>query len=452
MWHASAREALEKRFRLKDNGTSIQTEVLAGGTTFLALSYIIFVQPAVLSTTGMDFGAVMVATCLASAAATLLMGLYANYPIALAPAMGHNVYFAFTVCGAVAAGGMGFGWETALGGVFVSGILFLALARFGFRERLLNGVPDSLKHATAVGIGLLIAFVGLQWAGIVVARPGILVGLGHLGSKPVLLSLFGLILTAGLLAKGNRAALLWGMVATTAAGVPLGLVAFAGVLSMPPSLDPTFLRLDLMGLLSQAGFTVVFVFFFLALFDTIGTLVGVSEQAGLFKDGKLPRAEKALTADAAGMTAGALLGTSTITSYVESAAGVATGGRTGLASVVTAALFLLALFFSPLARMVGGGYVTPEGVHLYPVIAPILILVGSFMARGIKAVPWADPVEAIPAFLTILLMPLTMSITDGMTFGLVSYSLLTLVAGRLQEAPWLIHLFAFLLASRYFLQ
>ncbi len=443
---------LERWFHLRANGTTVRTEVLAGGTTFLALSYILFVQPAVLSTTGMDFGAVMTATCLASAFATLLMGLSANYPIALAPAMGHNVYFAFTVCGAVAAGGMGVPWQTALGAVFVSGLLFLGLSRFGFRERLLNAVPDSLKQAIAVGIGLLIAFVGLQWAGIVVARPGILVGLGHLGSAPVLLSLFGLLFTAGLVARGHRAAILWGITATTLAGLALGLVNYHGILGAPPSLSPTLLKLDLRDLLSHQGLLIVFVFFFLALFDTIGTLVGVSQQAGFLKDGRLPRAEKALTADAAGMTVGALLGTSTVTSYVESAAGVAAGGRTGLASVVTAGLFLLALFFAPLAEMVGGGYVTPEGAHLYPVIAPALILVGGFMLRGVADVPWGDPTEAIPAFLTIVLIPLTVSITDGIAFGLISYAVLKLVTGRLSDAPWLIYLFAGLLAVRYLVQ
>ena len=440
---------LERRFQLASNGTTVGTEVLAGTTTFLTLSYILFVQPAVLSTTGMDFGSVMVATCLASALATALMGLYANYPIALAPAMGHNFYFAFTVCGAVTAGGMGFRWETALGGVFVSGVVFLLLSRFGFRARLLNEVPDSLKHAIAVGIGLLIAFVGLQWAGIVVARPGTLVGLGHLSSPPALLSLFGLVLTGVLLARSIRGSILWGILATAIVGIPAGLVKYSGVVSAPPSLAPTLFKLELTGLLSGAGFIVIGIFFFLALFDTIGTLVGVSEQAGFFKDGKLPRAEKALTADAAGMTAGALLGTSTITSYIESAAGVAVGGRTGLASVVTAGLFLLALFFSPLARMIGEGHVTPEGAHVYPVIAPALILIGSLMLRWIPQVPWTDPTEAIPAFLTILVMPLTVSITDGIAFGLISYSVLKLVTGRLHEAHWLIHLFAALLALRY---
>lgn len=452
MWLAHPAEALERRFHLTANGTTVRTEAVAGVTTFLTLSYIIFVQPAVLATTGMDFGAVLTATCLASALATLLMGLAANYPIALAPAMGHNFYFAFTVCGAAAAGGMGLRWETALAGVFVSGALFLALSRYGFRERLLNALPDSLKHAIAAGIGLLIAFVGLQWAGLVVPKPGTLVGLGPLGSPPALLALAGLALTALLLARGTPGAILWGIAATTALGLPLGLTTYHGLVSAPPSLAPTLLQLDLAGLLTATGATVVFTFFFLALFDTIGTLVAIGGQAGLLRDGRLPRAEKALMADAAGITAGALLGTSTITSYVESAAGVATGGRTGLASVVTAGLFLLALFFSPLARMVGGGVVTPAGAHLYPVIAPTLVVVGSFMLRGVALVPWSDPSEAIPAFLTILLIPLTLSITDGITFGLVSFSLLKVLTGRGREVHWLIHLFAALLALRYLIQ
>lgn len=443
---------LESRFQLRANGTTVRTELLAGLTTFLSLSYILFVQPAVLSSAGMDFGAVLAATCLASALATFLMGVYANYPIALAPAMGHNVFFAVTVCGAVEAGGLGFRWETALGAVFISGVAFLLLARFGFRERLLNAIPNSLKHATAVGIGLLIAFLGLQWAGVVVGRPGILVGLGDLGSPPVLLALFGLTVTGILVARGNRGAMLWGMFATTCLGLLTGLINYTGLVSAPPSLAPTLLKLDLSGLLSTGGLTVVLIFFFLALFDTIGTLVGVSDQAGFLKDGRLPRAEKALVSDAAGISAGALLGTSTITSYIESATGVAAGGRTGLANMATTGLFLLALFFAPLAHMVGGGYVTPEGVHLYPVIAPALVMVGSFMLRGVRAIPWSDPTESIPAFLTILLMPLTLSITEGIAFGLMSYSVLKLVTGRLQDAHWLVYLFAGLLASRYFIQ
>lgn len=444
--------ALDRRFRLSEHRTTVRTEVVAGVTTFVTLSYIIFVQPAVLSGAGMDFGAVMTATCLASAFATLLMGLHANYPIALAPAMGHNVYFAVTVCGAVSAGGMGVRWETALGAVCVSGLMFLALSRFGVRERLLNAVPDSLKHAIAVGIGLMIAFVGLQWAGVIVARPGILVGLGDLGSCPVLVSLGGLAVTALLLARGTRGGMLVGILATAVIAWGFGLVSYAGAVSVPPSLSPTLLKLDLAGLLSVSGATIVLVFFFLALFDTIGTLVGISEQAGFLKDGRLPRAEKALVADAAGMTAGSLLGTSTITSYVESAAGVAAGGRTGLANVATAFCFLLALFFAPLAKMVGGGVVTASGAHLYPVIAPALIVIGSLMVRGAKAVPWGDPTEAIPAFLTMLVMPLAVSITDGITFGLAAYSILKFGTGRQGDAPWVIHLLAGVLALRYVVQ
>jgi AGZA family xanthine/uracil permease-like MFS transporter len=441
----------ERIFQLLKNNTTIKTEITAGITTFITLSYIIFVQPAVLSTTGMDFGAVMTATCLASAFATFLMGIYANYPIALAPAMGHNFYFAFAVCGPVAAGGMGYRWETALGAVFVSGLLFILLTKFGFREMLLNAIPQSLKHAIAVGIGLLIAFVGLQWAGIVVDAPGILVGLGNLKSPPVVLSFFGLIMTGTLIARGTQGAILIGLIITAIAGIPFGIVEYHGLFSMPPSLSPVFLKLDLEGLLSVSGLTVIFIFFFLALFDTIGTLVGVSEQAGFIKNGKLPRAEKALLSDSVGMTAGALLGTSTITSYIESAAGVATGGRTGLANLTTGLLLIFALFFAPVASMIGGGYEVSKGVFLYPVIAPILIVIGSMMLKGVKNIRWDDPSESIPAFLTIMVMPATVSITEGIAFGFISFSILKVVTGKRTDVHWLIHLFSVLFVARYVL-
>jgi AGZA family xanthine/uracil permease-like MFS transporter len=440
---------LERIFKLKENDTSVKTEVVSGATTFITLSYIIFVQPAVLSAAGMDFGAVMTATCLASAFATVLMGLYANYPIALAPAMGHNFYFAFTVCGAAAMGGMGYRWETALGAVFVSGLVFVFLTKFGIREVLLNSIPESLKHAIAVGIGLLIAFVGLQWAGIVVDTPGILVGLGDLRSPPVLLSLFGLAATSILIARGMKGAILLGVIITAIVGVPFGIVKYHGILSMPPSLSPTFLRLDFQGLISASGLTIIFIFFFLAMFDTIGTLVGVSEQAGFIKGGKLPRAEKALLSDSIGMTAGALLGTSTITSYIESAAGVASGGRTGLSNIVTGSLLVLALFFSPVARMVGGGCEVSEGVFLYPVIAPVLIIVGSIMLTGIRKIRWDDPSETIPAFLTIMVMTATVSITEGISFGFISCSMLKLMTGKRAEVHWFIYLFSMLFVVRY---
>ena len=440
---------IEKIFKLSENKTTVKTEIVAGITTFMTLSYIIFVQPAVLSKAGMDFGAVMTATCLASAFATFLMGIYANYPIALAPAMGHNFYFAFTVCGAVTSGGMGYRWETALGAVFVSGLIFVVLTKFGFRETLLNAIPESLKHAIAVGIGLLIAFVGLQWAGIVVDAPGILVGLGDLKSPPVLLSVSGLLITSMLISKGVRGAFLLGIVITAIAGLPFGIVKYNGLLSMPPSLSPTLLKLDLSGIFSASGAMIIFVFFFLALFDTIGTLVGVSEQAGFMKDGRLPRAEKALLSDSLGMTAGALLGTSTVTSYIESAAGVASGGRTGLSNIATGVLLISALFFSPVAMMVGGGYEASKGVFLYPVIAPVLIIIGSMMMKGIRNIRWDNTSESIPSFLTIVIMPVTVSITEGIAFGFISYSILKLISDKRKDVPWIIYLFSTLFILRY---
>ncbi len=440
---------IEKIFKLSENKTTVKTEIISGTTTFMTLSYIIFVQPAVLAKAGMDFGAVMVATCLASAFATFLMGVCANYPIALAPAMGHNFYFAFTVCGAAAAGGMGFSWEAALGAVFVSGVIFVVLTKVGFRETLLNAIPESLKHAIAVGIGLLIAFVGLQWAGIVVGAPGILVGLGNLKSPPVLLSISGLVISSILISKGVRGAILIGIIITAIAGLPFGIVKYHGILSMPPSLSPTFLKLDFRGIFSSAGVTIIFVFFLLALFDTIGTLVGVSGQAGFLKDGKLPRAEKALLSDSLGMTAGALLGTSTVTSYIESAAGVATGGRTGLSNIATGVLLVSALFFSPLALMIGGGYETSKGIFLYPVIAPVLIIIGSLMMKGIKNIRWDNASEAIPSFLTIIMMPVTVSITEGIAFGFISYSMLKLISDKRKDVHWIIYMFSALFILRY---
>lgn len=417
----------------------------------MTLSYIIFVQPAVLSTTGMDFGAVMVATCLAGALATFLMGILANYPIALAPAMGHNFYFAFTVCGVAAAGGLGYSWQLALGAVFLSGSIFILLSFWGLREKIVNAVPEGLKNAIAVGIGLLIALIGMEWAGIVVATPGTIVGLGDLGSPPVLLSLFGLVVIFALITLRVRGALLIGIIATALVGFPFGLVKYQGLVSLPPSLSPVFFKLNVGGIFANlSGFiTVIFVFFFLDLFDTIGTLIGVSEQAGFIRKGRLPRARQALFSDAVGTVAGALLGTSTITSYIESAAGIAEGGRTGLSNMVTGALMLLALFFYPFARMIGGGYEVTTGVRLYPVIAPALIVVGSMMLRQVKRIEWEDPTEALPAFLSLIVMPLTFSITEGIAFGFISYSFLKILTGQWKKVNWIIHLFALLFLLRY---
>ncbi|RMG46291.1 MAG: NCS2 family permease [Acidobacteria bacterium] len=435
---------LERRFHLAEQGTTWRTEVLAGVTTFLTMAYIIFVQPAVLSACGMDFGAVLVATCLASALATLLMAFLANYPIAVAPAMGHNFFFAYTVVI-----GMGVPWSVALGAVALAGIIFILTAGFGLRERLIMAIPDSLKHAIAVGIGLLIAMIGLQWAGVIVAASGTLVALGDLGSPPVLLALAGLMVMAILFALDVRGALLWGILLTTAGGLISGLVRYQGLVSRPPSLAPTFLQLDIPGAFKPDMVAVIFVFFFLALFDTVGTLVGVAEQAGLMRDGTLPRARQALLTDAIGTVAGATLGTSTVTAYIESATGVAAGGRTGLANLVTASLFLLSLFFYPLVKMIGGGYPVTEHVTLYPVIAPALILVGTMMMKGVRLIPWDDMTEAIPAFLTMIMMPLAVSITEGIAFGFIAYALLKLVAGRGRQVHWFIYLFAVLFLVRY---
>ena len=435
---------LDRWFHLEAHGTTVRTEVLAGATTFLALAYIVFVQPAVLAAAGMDFGAVMAATCLASAIATVLMAVLANYPIAVAPAMGHNFFFAYTVVL-----GMGVPWQTALGAVAIAGLIFIATAGIGLRERLITALPPFLQHAIAAGIGLLIAMIGLQWSGLVVASPGTLVTLGDLGARPTLVALAGLTITAVLFARRVPGAILVGMLITTVLGLGAGVVQFYGFVSAPPSLTPTFLQLDVAGAFAPRLWPVIVIFFFLALFDSVGTLVGVAGQAGLMRNGVLPRARQALLADAVGTVAGATLGTSTVTAYIESATGVAAGGRTGLSAVVTALLLLLALFFAPLVRMIGGGYAVGEGIMLYPVVAPALILVGTLMVREVRHIEWDDPTEAIPAFLTIIVMPLAVSITEGIAFGFVAAAILKLATGRGRELHWMIYLFAVLFVLRY---
>ncbi len=439
-------EALEKIFQLQANQTGFRKELLGGLTTFMTMSYIIFVQPAILGQTGMDKGAVMVATCLVSALATLLTGLLANYPVAQAPAMGHNVFFAVTVCGL-----MGYSWQVALGANFISGLIFTVLALFGVAGKLVEIIPDSLKNAIAAGIGLLIALIGLEYAGIVVSTPGVLVGLGDLGSKPVILAFVGLLVISILMAWRVPGALLWGILITTAVGLPLGVVKYQGVVATPPSLAPTLFRLDIAGALKSGLIPIIFVFFFLDVFDTVGTLVGVCGPAGFFKNGKLPKANQAMLADALGTVTGTLLGTSTVTSYIESSTGIAQGARTGLANLVTSVLFLGALFLSPLAAMVGGSFVYRDQV-LHPVIAPPLIIVGFLMMKSVARIDWEDISEAIPAFLTVVVMPLAVSITDGMAFGFISYSLIKLARGEGRKVHWLVYLISFLLVIRYFIR
>jgi AGZA family xanthine/uracil permease-like MFS transporter len=429
-------------FQVPESGTTIRTEVVAGATTFAALSYIIFVQPAVLSGAGMDFGAVMTATCIASAFATALMGLVANYPIAVAPAMGHNFFFVFAVTQ------LGVPWQVALGADFLAGALFVLLAAFRFREAIVDAIPPCLKAAIPVGIGLLIAFVGLRWGGIIVANPGSMVRLGRLTAPAPILALAGFLLISVLELRRVPGAILIGIVATTLLGAVSGVLSYTGIVGPPPSLGPTLLQLDIRSAISFRYLEIVLVFFFLAVFDTVGTLIGVGTQAGLVRDGKLPRVGRALLADATGTVTGTLLGTSTVTAYVESAAGVAAGGRTGLANLVTAVLLLASLFLYPLARLVGGGLPGSDGGVLYPVTAAALISVGALMMRNVTAVRWEDPADAIPAFLTIAIMPLSLSIGDGLAFGFISFTLLRALTGRAREVGWMVYVLAGLFLLR----
>jgi len=441
---------VDRFFQLSARGTDVRTEVIGGATTFVTLSYIVFVQPAVLGATGMEPGAVLSATCLASAFATALMGLWANYPIAVAPAMGHNFYFAFVVAGPLAAGGLGYSWQVALGANCIAGVAFLALSLAGLRERLIDAIPDSLKHAIAAGIGFLLAFVGFQWAGLVRAAPGTLLALGDLHHPATLVALGGLLLTSILLARRIRGAVLLGTLGTGAAAALLGLVPYHGLVAAPPSLAPTFGRLEIAAAFRPELVTVVFVLFFLGLFDTVGTLIGVAGEAGFLEGGRLPRAREAMATDAVGTIVGTVLGTSTVTAYVESVAGVREGARTGLASLVTAALLLGALFFSPLARMAGEG-VQVGGATLRPIVAPALIVVGSFMLRAVTRLDLTDPPVAIASFLTVVTMPFAFSITEGIASGFIAYAVLMAAAGRGREVHPLLYLFAALFVLRYVL-
>ncbi|MCP3916235.1 MAG: NCS2 family permease [bacterium] len=446
------------RFEIEQAGSTVRREIVAGLVTFSTLSYILFVQPAVLShpACGMDPAGVLFATCVASGVACLLMGFFANHPFALAPAMGHNFFFVFTVCA-----GMGMRWQEALAANFIAGLGLLALTPTRLRERVMASIPVPLAAGTAAGIGLLIAVVGLQWGGILQAHPVTFVQLGELGAPVALLSLFGLLVCAVLVTRRIPAAILIGILTTAAAGLAATrlfdlatpLVAFSGVIGAPPSPVGTAGELDFAGLFAHPArtwLTVIAVLFLLDLFDSVGSLLGLGRQAGLMRNGELPRAKAALASDAAATTLGAGLGTSTVTTYVESAAGIAAGGRTGLTAVVVGLGFFAALFFFPLFEMIGAGVVVasePALVVRYPVIAPVLILIGALMIGALKDVDWDEPSDAIPAFLTALLMPLTFSITDGLAWGFIGYSLLGLVRGR--QIPTLVHGISVLFVLRY---
>ena len=410
---------IEKVFQLKEHGSSIKTELLAGATTFLTMAYILIVNPLILGDAGMDMGAVFMATAISSAIATFVMALVANLPIALAPGMGLNAFFAYTVVI-----GMGFSWEMALAAVFIEGVIFLVLSIFDVRERIINAIPLNIKRAISVGIGLFIAFIGLQNAGIVVSNPATIISMGDMTSSGVLLAFAGIFITGTLLAMKMKGALLLGIMITAILGLFTGNTVFPTNVSwMPPSIMPTFARFDFSRILSADMIVVVATFLFVDIFDTAGTLIGVTTKGGLInEDGSIPKAKQALLADSIGTTVGAILGTSTVTSYVESSSGIAEGGKTGLTSLTVGVLFLVSIFLSPLFLMVPAA-----------ATASALVVVGLFMVTGITEIDLTDYTEAIPAFLTIIMMPLTYSISNGILFGVVSYVVLKAMTNRRKE-------------------
>jgi AGZA family xanthine/uracil permease-like MFS transporter len=424
---------LEKLFQLKAHNTNVRTEILAGVTTFLTMAYILFVNPAILGETGMDKGAIFVATCLAAAIGSALMGLIANYPIALAPGMGLNAFFTYTVVLH-----MGHTWQVALGAVFISATLFFLLSIFRIREWIVNSIPLPLRSAIAAGIGLFLALIALKEAGLVVDNPATLVGLGDLHSPGPLLAVLGFFLIVALEARRVTGAVMIGILVVTAIAIGLGVTPFGGIVSMPPSLAPTFLELDIMGALDVGMISVIFAFLFVDLFDNTGTLIGVAKRAGLMsKDGHLPKMGRALIADSAAAMGGSLLGTSTTTSYIESASGVAAGGRTGLTAIVVAGLFLLALFFAPLAGTVPA-FAT----------APALLFVAVLMTSGLAEIDWDDITVAAPVVITALAMPLTFSIANGIAFGFIAWVVIKALAGRFKEInPALVVLAAIFVAK-----
>ena len=425
---------LTRFFKLEEHQTDVRTEVLAGLTTFLTMAYIIFVNPNILADAGMPHDAVFVATCIAAAIGTVIMGMYANYPIAMAPGMGLNAYFAYAVVK-----GMGFSWQAALGAVFISGCLFLLVSVFRIREMIVNGIPHSIRVAITAGIGLFLGIVSLRGAGLIVGNPATLVTLGDVHQPSVILAVIGFFLIVALDHLRVKGAILIGILAVTAASFFFAGNTFHGVVSMPPSLAPTLLQLDIMGALSVGILNVVLVFFLVELFDATGTLMGVANRAGLLKQGKMDRLNKALLADSTAIMAGSLLGTSSTTAYIESASGVQAGGRTGLTALTVAVLFLLCLFFSPLAGVVPA-YAT----------APALLYVSCLMLRELVDLNWEDTTEAVPAVLTALMMPFTYSIANGVAFGFITYSGLKLFTGRMREVPIIVWIISAVFLFRFF--
>lgn len=425
---------LKKLFGFDERVTTVRTEVMAGITTFLTMAYILAVNPNILSTTGMDKGALFTTTVLASALTTLLMAFYAKLPFGLAPGMGLNAFFAYSVCL-----GLGYSWQFALTAVLIEGLIFILLTVTNLREKIVDCLPLTLKHAISGGIGLFIAFLGLQNAGIIVKNDATLVGLGNITSGTALLGIIGLILTSVLLVKRVKGALLIGILLTTLIGIPLGITQFNGVVSTPPSIEPIFCKFEWHNIFTKEMVIVVFTFLFVDLFDTIGTLVGVTTKAGMVtKEGKIPHLKQAFMVDAIGTTMGAALGTSTVTTFVESAAGVGEGGRSGLTAFVTAVCFLIALFLAPFFLAVPGA-----------ATAPVLILVGLMMISSVKNVDFSDYSEAIPAFLCIVFMPMAYSISDGIVLGLMSYVLVNLISGKYKKLTLGMYILAILFSFKF---
>ncbi|ERI93977.1 putative permease [Clostridiales bacterium oral taxon 876 str. F0540] len=429
---------LQTFFKLKENNTTVKTEIVAGITTFMTMAYILIVNPSILSQSGMDFGAVFTATAIATIVTTLFIGIYAKLPFAAAPGMGLNAFFAFTVVK-----GMGYSWQFALTAVLLEGIIFILLTVFNVREAIVNCIPINIKRAISVGIGLFIAFLGFDNAKIVIHKEGsTIVQLGNLGDPFTLLAIIGILITAILVAKKVKGAFLIGIIATTLIGIPMGITKIpTSLISAPPSLKPTFMHFEWNHVFSLDMLVVLFTFLFMDMFDTIGTLVGVATKANMIDEkGNVPRAKHALLADAIGTTLGAILGTSALTAYVESASGVAEGGRTGLTAVSTAVMFIIALFLSPLFLMIPS-----------PATAPALILVGLFMLEPIKDINLTDFSEAIPAFITLIIMPLSYSIADGIAFGMISYVVIKLATGKIKDISFATFIISALFVLKFFL-
>ena len=425
---------LEKIFKISEHNSSVRVELLAGLTTFLAMSYIIFVNPSILSEAGLDWGAVFVATCIASAFGCILMGVVANYPIALAPGMGLNAYFTYTVCL-----GMGVPWQVALAAVCVSGIVFVLFSVLKIREAIINGIPRSLKFAIGAGIGLFLTLIGMKGAGIVVDNPATLVGLGDIKSPAVLLSLLGFFIIVALDHFRVRGAIIISILVLTVLSIIFGLSEFKGIVGEIPSIAPTLMQMNFKDLFTPALLSVIFVFFLVDLFDSTGTMIGVAHRAGLLNEkGELPRLNRALLADSSSIVVGSALGTSSVTAYVESAAGVAAGGKTGLTSIVVGILFLAALWFSPLVGSVPA-FAT----------APALIFVGILMMKGCLEIDWNDLTEAAPAFFTIAFMPFTYSIANGIAMGFISYAVVKALCGKAKEVPVMVWIVSALWVAKF---